>query len=151
MRSSPGRTRSTSPARLMARSISSSPPARRSPCLRAGAAKDSGIATGSSVRPLPGVEIDQERIVDSTGALELAKVPGHLVVIGGGVIGLELGSVWRRLGAKVTVVELTPTILPGSDADVIKEPDRVFRRQGLELKTGTRVTGGSVTGNGVTL
>ena len=68
-------------------------------------AKNFVIATGSSVTPLPGVDIDQERIVDSTGALELPSVPGHLVVIGGGVIGLELGSVWRRLGAKVTVVE----------------------------------------------
>src|SRR5687768_10522075 len=107
-------------------------------------AKNFVIATGSSVTPLPGVEIDQERIIDSTGALELGAVPGHLVVIGGGVIGLELGSVWRRLGAKVSVVELLPTILPGNDDDVVKEAERVFRRQGLEFHVGTRVTGADV-------
>src|ERR687889_84196 len=112
-------------------------------------AKNIVIATGSSVTPLPGVEIDQERIVDSTGALELAAVPGHLVVIGGGVIGLELGSVWRRLGAKVTVVELAPTILPGNDEDVVKEADKVFRRQGLDIRAGTRVTGGGREGDRV--
>src|SRR5690606_25695615 len=76
-------------------------------------AKNIVIATGSSVTPRPGVEIDQQVVVDSTGALELAKVPEHLVVIGGGVIGLELGSVWRRVGAKVTVVEYLDQILPG--------------------------------------
>src|SRR3546814_7483744 len=82
-------------------------------------AKNIIIATGSSVTPLPGVEVDNDKqiIVDSTGALELAKVPGHMVVIGGGVIGLELGSVWRRLGAKVTVVEYLDQILPGLDGD----------------------------------
>ena len=84
-------------------------------------AKKIMIATGSSVTPLPGVEVDQKVIVDSTGALALPKVPKHLVVIGGGVIGLELGSVWGRLGAKVTVVEYLDQILPGMDGEVRKE------------------------------
>ena len=84
-------------------------------------AKNIIIATGSSVTPLPGITIDQKVVVDSTGALELPKVPQHLVVIGGGVIGLELGSVWRRLGAKVTCVEFLDQILPGFDDDVRKE------------------------------
>src|SRR5215212_10158353 len=114
-------------------------------------AKNIVIATGSSVTPLPGVEIDQERIVDSTGALELAKVPEHLVVIGGGVIGLELGSVWRRLGAQVTVVEFLDQILPGMDGEVRKEANKIFKKQGFELKLGTKVTGAEVKGNGVAL
>ncbi|HMC92532.1 MAG TPA: FAD-dependent oxidoreductase, partial [Allosphingosinicella sp.] len=91
-------------------------------------AKNFVIATGSSVTPLPGVEIDQQRIVDSTGALELPKVPGHLVVIGGGVIGLELGSVWKRLGARVTVVEYLDQILPGMDGEVRKEANKIFKK-----------------------
>jgi dihydrolipoamide dehydrogenase len=114
-------------------------------------AKNIVIATGSSVTPLPGVDIDQERIVDSTGALELPKVPGHLVVIGGGVIGLELGSVWRRLGAKVTVVEYLDQILPGMDAEVRKESARIFKKQGFALRTSTKVTGAERSGEGVTL
>ena len=97
-------------------------------------AKNFVIATGSSVTPLPGVEIDQERIIDSTGALELGAVPGHLVVIGGGVIGLELGSVWRRLGAKVTVVEFLDQILPGMDGEVRKEAHKIFKKQGFEFR-----------------
>ncbi len=109
------------------------------------------IATGSSVTPLKGVEIDQERIVDSTGALELAKVPGHLVVIGGGVIGLELGSVWRRLGAKVTVVEFLDQILPGMDGEVRKDAARIFKKQGFEIRTSTKVTGAVAGKKGVTL
>ena len=109
------------------------------------------IATGSSVTPLPGVEIDQERIVDSTGALELPKVPNHLVVIGGGVIGLELGSVWRRLGAKVTVVEYLDQILPGMDGEVRKEAAKIFKKQGFELRTSTKVTKTDRSGEGVTL
>ena len=109
------------------------------------------IATGSSVTPLPGVEIDQERIVDSTGALELPKVPNHLVVIGGGVIGLELGSVWRRLGAKVTVVEYLDQILPGMDGEVRKEAAKIFKKQGFELRTSTKVTKADRSGEGVTL
>jgi dihydrolipoamide dehydrogenase len=114
-------------------------------------AKSFVVATGSSVTPLPGVEIDQERIVDSTGALELAKVPGHLVVIGGGVIGLELGSVWKRLGAKVTVVEYLDQILPGMDGEVRKEANKLFKKQGFEFRLSTKVTGAQTTGEGVTL
>ena len=114
-------------------------------------AKSIVIATGSSVTPLPGVEIDQERIVDSTGALELAKVPGHLVVIGGGVIGLELGSVWKRLGAKVTVVEYLDQILPGMDGEVRKEAAKIFKKQGFEIRTSTKVTKAEKSGEGVAL
>jgi dihydrolipoamide dehydrogenase len=110
-------------------------------------AKNIVIATGSSVTPLPGVAIDQKVVVDSTGALELPKVPGHLVVIGGGVIGLELGSVWRRLGAKVTVVEFLDQILPGFDGDVRKEANKIMKKQGLEFKLSTKVTGVAVEGN----
>ena len=114
-------------------------------------AKDIVIATGSSVTPLPGVTIDQQIIVDSTGALELAKVPEHLVVIGGGVIGLELGSVWRRLGAKVTVVEYLDQILPGFDGDVRKEANKIFKKQGFEFKLSTKVTGVAVENGKATL
>ena len=110
-------------------------------------AKDIVIATGSSVTPLPGVTVDQKVVVDSTGALELAKVPEHLVVIGGGVIGLELGSVWRRLGAKVTCIEYLDQILPGFDGDIRKEANKIFRKQGIEFKLSTKVTGVSVTGD----
>jgi dihydrolipoamide dehydrogenase len=99
------------------------------------------IATGSEPMALSFLPFDEDRVLSNVGALELAEVPRHLIVIGGGVIGLELGSVWRRLGAKVTVVELLPSILPGSDADIIKEADRIFRKQGLELRVGTRVVG----------
>lgn len=106
------------------------------------------IATGSSVTPLPGVAVDNDKgvIVDSTGALELAKVPDHMVVIGGGVIGLELGSVWRRLGAKVTVVEFLDQILPGMDGDVRKEANKIFKKQGVDFKLKTKVTGAEVKG-----
>jgi dihydrolipoamide dehydrogenase len=114
-------------------------------------AKNIVIATGSSVSPLKGVEVDQERIVDSTGALELAQVPQHLVVIGGGVIGLELGSVWKRLGAQVTVVEFLDQILPGMDADVRKDANRIFKKQGFAFRLGTKVTGVQNNGAGVTL
>ena len=114
-------------------------------------AKNFVIATGSSVTPLPGVEIDQERIIDSTGALELGAVPGHLVVIGGGVIGLELGSVWRRLGAKVTVVEFLDQILPGMDGEVRKEAHKIFKKQGYEFRLSTKVTKAERKGDTVTL
>ena len=114
-------------------------------------AKHFVIATGSSVTPLPGVEVDQKQIVDSTGALELQKVPGHLVVIGGGVIGLELGSVWRRLGAKVTVVEFLDQLLPGMDGDVRKEAAKIFKKQGFEIRLGTKVTKAEKKGKAVTL
>jgi len=114
-------------------------------------AKNIVIATGSSVTPLPGVEIDHKMIVDSTSALELSKVPGHLVVIGGGVIGLELGSVWLRLGAKVTVVEFLDQILPGMDGEVRKEAARIFKKQGFEIRTGTKVTKATKKGKTVVL
>src|SRR6478735_5191092 len=114
-------------------------------------AKNIIIATGSSVTPLPGVTIDQKVVVDSTGALELPKVPDHLVVIGGGVIGLELGSVWRRLGAKVTCVEFLDQILPGFDGEVRKEANKIFKKQGIEFKLGTKVTGVAVKGGKATL
>ncbi len=111
-------------------------------------AKNIVIATGSSVMPLPGVAVDQTTVVDSTGALALPKVPEHMVVIGGGVIGLELGSVWRRLGAKVTVVEFVDQILPGFDGEVRRESAKLFKKQGMELKLSTKVTGVTVE-NGV--
>jgi dihydrolipoamide dehydrogenase len=114
-------------------------------------AKNIVIATGSSVTPLPGVTVDQQRIVDSTGALELGEVPEHLVVIGGGVIGLELGSVWKRLGAKVTVVEFLDQILPGMDAEIRKESNKIFKKQGFEFRLGTKVTGAEVRDGGVAL
>ena len=116
-------------------------------------AKNVIIATGSSVTPLPGVEVDNEGgvVVDSTGALKLPKVPEHLVVIGGGVIGLELGSVWRRLGAKVTVVEFLDQLLPGMDGEVRKEATKLFAKQGMELRLSTKVTGVSVDDSRATL
>ncbi|MEO6433090.1 MAG: FAD-dependent oxidoreductase, partial [Sphingomicrobium sp.] len=111
------------------------------------------IATGSSVTPLPGVEVDNTafKIVDSTGALELPAVPKTMVVIGGGVIGLELGSVWRRLGAQVTVVEYLDQILPGFDDDIRKESNKIFKKQGMTFMLGTKVTGATVGGSGVSL
>jgi len=114
-------------------------------------AKNIVIATGSSVTPLPGVTIDHEVVVDSTSALELPKVPGHMVVIGGGVIGLELGSVWRRVGAKVTVVEFLDQILPGMDGEVRKEANKILKKQGMEFKLSTKVTKVERKGNGAVL
>ncbi|WP_339345807.1 dihydrolipoyl dehydrogenase [uncultured Sphingomonas sp.] len=114
-------------------------------------AKNIVIATGSSVTPLPGVTIDQKVVVDSTGALELPRVPEHMVVIGGGVIGLELGSVWRRLGAKVTCVEFLDQILPGFDGDIRKESNKIFKKQGIEFRLSTKVTGVAVDGDKATL
>jgi dihydrolipoamide dehydrogenase len=116
-------------------------------------AKNIVIATGSSVTPLPGVAVDNEKgiVVDSTGALSFKKVPDHLVVIGGGVIGLELGSVWQRLGAKVTVVEFLDQILPGMDGEVRKEAAKLFAKQGFEIKTSTKVTGVAVKGKKATV
>ena len=116
-------------------------------------AKDIVIATGSSVTPLPGVQVDNDGhvVVDSTGALALPKVPEHLVVIGGGVIGLELGSVWRRLGAKVTVVEYLDQILPGFDEEVRKETAKLFGKQGMTFATGRKVTGVTVDGGKATV
>jgi len=116
-------------------------------------AKNVIIATGSSVTPLPGVDVDNDKgiVVDSTGALALDRVPKNLVVIGGGVIGLELGSVWRRLGANVTVVEFLDQLLPGMDGDVRKEAAKLFKKQGMELRLSTKVTGCTVKGKKATL
>ena len=99
------------------------------------------IATGSEPTPLPGVEIDEERIVSSTGALTLKTIPKRMIVIGAGIIGLELGSVWRRLGAEVTVVEYLDRILPGADGEVAKQSQRIFAKQGIAFKLGMKVTG----------
>jgi dihydrolipoamide dehydrogenase len=108
------------------------------------------IATGSDVAGIPGVDtkFDEKMIVSSTGALELEKVPGHMIVVGGGVIGLELGSVWARLGAKVTVVEYLDTILGGMDGEVAKQFQRMLGKQGLEFKLGAKVTGVDKTKSG---
>ncbi|GGF88244.1 dihydrolipoyl dehydrogenase [Azorhizobium oxalatiphilum] len=107
------------------------------------------IATGSDVAQLPGVTIDEEKVVSSTGALALKKVPGKLVVVGAGVIGLELGSVWRRLGAEVTVVEYLDRILPGMDGEVAKSFQRILAKQGFGFKLGTKVTGVETKGKGL--
>ena len=119
-------------------------------------AKHIVIATGGESTPLRGVEVDETRIVTSTGALELDKVPGHLVVIGAGIIGLELGSVWRRLGAKVTVIEFLDRILPGMDTEIATAARRILAKQGLTFRLGAKVTDAKVTGaiasdSGVTL
>src|SRR5512141_470552 len=112
-------------------------------------AKNVIIATGSVPIELPFLKFDEKRVLSNIGALTIPEVPKHLIVIGGGVIGLELGSVWRRLGAKVTVVELFPTILPGNDEEIIKEADKIFRKQGLEIRAGTKVVGAKRDGNTV--
>ena len=109
------------------------------------------IATGSEVTPLPGVAIDEKQIVSSEGALELGKVPSKLVVIGAGVIGLELGSVWRRLGAEVHVVEYLDRILPGMDAEVAKQFQRILGKQGMTFQLGSKVTGAKASKKGVSL
>ena len=108
------------------------------------------IATGSDVAGIPGVDVkfDEKVIVSSTGALELSKVPEHMVVVGGGVIGLELGSVWARLGAKVTVVEYLDTILGGMDGEVAKQFQRMLGKQGFEFKLGAKVTDVTKAGKG---
>lgn len=98
------------------------------------------IATGSDVAGLPGTVIDEKTIVSSTGALELKSVPKHLVVVGGGVIGLELGSVWKRLGAEVTVVEFLDRITPTMDNEIGKQLQRILEKQGIKFRTGTKVT-----------
>jgi dihydrolipoamide dehydrogenase len=99
------------------------------------------IATGSEPTPLPGVEIDEERVVSSTGALSLKAVPKKLILIGAGIIGLELGSVWRRLGAEVTVVEYLDRILPGADGEIARQAQRLFQKQGMDFRLGMKVTG----------
>lgn len=106
------------------------------------------LATGSSVAILPGVEIDGDRVVTSEEALEWGEVPGRLIVIGAGAIGLELGSVWSRLGTKVTVLEYLDRILPGMDLETAREAQKLLKRQGLDFHLGARVTGANVNGKG---
>lgn len=107
------------------------------------------IATGSEPSSLPGITIDEERIVSSTGALALQAVPKHLLVVGGGVIGLELGSVWARLGAKITVVEFLDHIVPGADREVGKNFQRMLKKKGMEFRLSTKVTGIEKSGKGL--
>lgn len=114
-------------------------------------AKDIVIATGSEPTPLPGVTIDNQRIIDSTGALSLPQVPKHLVVIGAGVIGLELGSVWRRLGSEVTVIEYLDRICPGIDEETAKTLQRSLAKQGMAFKLGSKVTQATPSADGVSL
>src|SRR5688572_19321504 len=109
------------------------------------------IASGSEVTPLPGVVVDEKKIVSSTGALELAEVPKHLAVVGAGIIGLELGSVWRRLGAEVTVIEFLDRITPGVDKDVATAFQRALTRQGMSFKLGSKVTAAKTGKDGVEL
>lgn len=111
-------------------------------------AKHIVVATGSSVSDLPGVELDGDRVGTSTEALSFPEVPGHLVVIGAGYIGLEMGSVWRRLGSKVTVVEYLDRILPGMDLEIAKEALKLFKKQGLDFKLGSKVTSARADGAG---
>ena len=103
-------------------------------------AKNIVIATGSEVTPLPGVTIDEKKVVSSTGALSLSKIPKKMIVIGGGVIGLELGSVWRRLGTEVTVVEFAPAILPTMDAEISRNFQKILGKQGMLFELGHKVT-----------
>ena len=114
-------------------------------------AKSIVIASGSESLTLPGVEVDEEEIVTSTGALELDEVPGHLAVIGGGYIGLELGSVWRRLGAEVTVIEYLDRLVPGMDSEVAKQFERTLGRQGIKFRLGTKVVAARHGNEGVAL
>jgi dihydrolipoamide dehydrogenase len=109
------------------------------------------IATGSEVTPLPGIAIDEQRIVSSTGALKLGAVPKSMVVIGGGYIGLEMGTVWQRLGADVTVVEFLDRILPGMDGEVSKQMQRILQKQGMKFKLSTKVTSAKASAKGVSL
>ena len=104
-------------------------------------AKNIVIATGSEPASLPGIEIDEERIVTNTGALSLKEIPKKLTLIGAGVIGLEMGSVWSRLGSEVTVIEFLDHIMPGADAEISKQSKRIFEKQGLKFRMGTKVTG----------
>ena len=114
-------------------------------------AKSVIIATGSVPMELPFLRFDEKRVLSNVGALQIPEIPNQLVVVGGGVIGLELGSVWRRLGARVHVVEFLPNILSGNDDEIVKEAHKIFRRQGLEIHTGTQVTDAEVREDGVTL
>jgi dihydrolipoamide dehydrogenase len=114
-------------------------------------AKNILIASGSEVTALPGVAIDEKKIVSSTGALELSEVPKRLAVVGAGIIGLELGSVWRRLGSDVTVIEFLDRITPGVDDEITKHFQRALQKQGLKFKLGSKVTRVESTASGVTL
>lgn len=110
------------------------------------------IATGSEATPFPGLEIDEKRVVTSTGALKLEKIPESLVVIGGGIIGLEMGSVWSRLGSKVTVVEFLNQIGgPGMDTEISKTTQKILKKQGINFKLGTKVVSGDASGEKVQL
>lgn len=110
------------------------------------------IATGSEATPFPGLEIDEKRIITSTGAIALEKVPESMVVIGGGIIGLEMGSVWSRLGTKVTVVEFLGQIGgPGMDAEISKSAQKILKKQGIDFKLNTKVMGGDASGEKIKL
>jgi pyruvate/2-oxoglutarate dehydrogenase complex dihydrolipoamide dehydrogenase (E3) component len=110
------------------------------------------IATGSEATPFPGLEIDEKRIITSTGAIALEKVPESMIVIGGGIIGLEMGSVWSRLGTKVTVVEFLGQIGgPGMDAEISKSTQKILKKQGIDFKLNTKVMGGDVSGEKIKL
>ncbi len=114
-------------------------------------AKNIVIATGSESTPLKGIDVDEKQIVTSTGALSLEKVPKTLAVIGGGVIGLEMGTVWQRLGAKVTVIEFLDRILPGMDGELSKEAKKILAKQGMEFKLSAKVTAAKTAKGKVTL
>ncbi len=114
-------------------------------------AKNIVIATGSESTPLPGITVDEKQIVTSTGALALSKVPASMAVIGGGVIGLEMGTVWQRLGTKVTVIEYMDRILPTMDGELSKEMKKILTKQGMEFKLSTKVTGAKTSKDKVTL
>jgi dihydrolipoamide dehydrogenase len=110
------------------------------------------IATGSEATPFPGLEIDEKRVITSTGALSLDKVPESMIVVGGGIIGLEMGSVWSRLGTNVTVVEFLDQIGgPGMDAEISKSAQKLLKKQGINFKLGTKVVSGDKTGDKVKL
>ncbi len=110
------------------------------------------IATGSEATPFPGLQIDEKRVVTSTGALALEKIPESMIVIGGGIIGLEMGSVWSRLGAKVTVVEFLDQIGgPGMDTEISKTTQKLLKKQGINFKLGTKVVSGDTSGDKVKL
>ena len=110
------------------------------------------IATGSEATPFPGLEIDEKRIITSTGAIALEKVPESMVVIGGGIIGLEMGSVWSRLGTKVTVVEFLGQIGgPGMDQEIAKSSQKILKKQGIDFKLNTKVLGGDASGEKIKL
>src|SRR4029450_12505921 len=106
------------------------------------------VATGSAPRPLPGVAFDNVRVLDNAGALAMIDVPKRLGVVGAGVIGLEMGSVWRRLGAQTTVLEALPSLLPAADESVAKEAKRAFAKQGLAIHTGVAIAGVDVGAGG---